>query len=476
MSIKPNSLPHSFTCSAALSRPGWPRVLVPPAVTGRHQTERRIAPIEILTGFESTYAPLHDRDVCETNGHVDRRCADLDLLAGTGVRRVRYPVRWHRVEETEGKLDWRETDEAMECLLERGLEPIADLLHHTSHPGWLDFADPRFSGAYLRYVEAFARRYPWIESYTLFNEPFSTLLLSGQVGAWPPYYDDLPGMIQLWNNVLPAWSEASRICRELLPNARHFHTDTCERHDGNTEAAALLNDRRFAVLDLLLGIDLDPDRPFFREMIAAGGADLLNMEPGHVDVVGLDYYAHNQWSHPKLDVDFAPTNRPCALSELIVEYWTRYQRPCLLGETNIRGTASDRATWFKYTLEQCEIAADAGVAMDGHCWYPFVDSCDWDSLLRRCEGHVDPVGIYSLDAQLDRQPSAISTSFALAAGGCRASELPAYEFQQPTAHWIRGWMPQMSDWEWQQPPEADRVPEAEAEAFDPLGALELTPA
>jgi hypothetical protein len=39
----------------------------------------------------------------------------------------------------------------------------------------LHFGNRRFRTAHLGYVEAFARRYPWIESYTLFNEPFSTL-------------------------------------------------------------------------------------------------------------------------------------------------------------------------------------------------------------------------------------------------------------------------------------------------------------
>jgi hypothetical protein len=74
---------------------------------------------------------------------------------------------------------------------------------------------------------------------------------------------------------------------------------------------------------------------------------------------------------------------------------------------------------------------------------------------------------------MDRQPSSITRSFELAASGCPASELPAYEFQQPTAQWIRCWMPQMAHWEWQLPPEDERAPDAEPEAFDPLGALEV---
>ena len=123
--------------------------------------------------------------------------------------------------------------------------------------------------------------------------------------------------------------------------------------------------------------------------------------------------------------------------------------------------------------KSCEIAASAGVPIEGHCWFPFVDSCDWDTLLRRCDCHRDPVGIYFLDETLQRHPSSISRTFALAASGCRASELPAYHFQQPTADWLRGWMPQMAHWDWQLPPIEEREPENKAEPFDPLGARKV---
>jgi hypothetical protein len=123
-----------------------------------------------------------------------------------------------------------------------------------------------------------------------------------------------------------------------------------------------------------------------------------------------------------------------------------------LTETNVRGYASDRASGLKHTLEQCELACDAGVELDGYCWFPFVDSCDWDSVLCRCEGNVDPVGVYWLDESLDRRPSCMSESYARAVGGAPAAELPAYRFRPPVAEWLRGWLPQMAHWDWQDPP------------------------
>jgi hypothetical protein len=147
---------------------------------------------------------------------------------------------------------------------------------------------------------------------------------------------------------------------------------------------------------------------------------------------------------------------PAPLSSLIEEYWERYRRPCLLGETNIRGYASDRASWLRYTLEQCERARAAGVPLDGYCWFPFVDSCDWNSLLARAAGSVDPVGVYWLDERLERRPSSMSAAYTLAARGAPAAELPAYRFQPPVSEWLRGWMPHMRHWDWQDPP-ADEI-------------------
>ncbi|HEY0520881.1 MAG TPA: hypothetical protein VGC84_15405, partial [Ilumatobacteraceae bacterium] len=173
-----------------------------------------------------------------------------------------------------------------------------------------------------------------------------------------------------------------------------------------------------------------------------------------IDVVGLDYYAHCQW-HFGPTGGSAPSPCPPALSELITEYAQRYQRPVWLGETNLRGYPSDRATWLKYTLEQCEQAAASGVDLRGFCWFPFIDSCDWDSLLQHCNRHVDPVGVFSIGADGRRHPSTMSVSYARAAHGVPAAELPAYRFEEPVASWLKGWMPQMSHWDWQPAPRSE---------------------
>ena len=424
-------------------------------------------PLRFLAAFESTFQPAHDVDVAETTGHVARWREDLDLVRSCGVTALRYPVRWHRIERERGTFDWAETDRVLNHMADVGMSPIVDLVHHTSYPLWLKrgFADRRFGSAFLRYVEAFARRYPWIEGFTLFNEPFTTFFLCGQEGVWAPNLKGLKGFLTLALNVMPALTEASRICRGLLPRARHLYVDACERASaasaGAEPFAELANDRRFFLTDLFLGRPLEADRPFVAEVLAVGGDPLLELEPGFIDVLGLDYYAHNQWQY--LDATgrgLMSSPEPAPLSDLIAEYWERYQLPCSLGETNIRGYASDRASWLKYTLEQCEAARAAGVPLESYCWFPFVDSCDWDSLLFRSAGNVDPVGVYWLDEDLERRPSSMSDSYRRAVAGTPARDLPAYRFQEPVASWLRGWISQVQHWDWIDPPAGELVANA----------------
>jgi hypothetical protein len=98
------------------------------------------------------------------------------------------------------------------------------------------------------------------------------------------------------------------------------------------------------------------------------------------------------------------------------------------------------------------MAQAAGVPLTAYCWFPFVDSLDWDSLLANAAGHIDPVGVYWLDEQLVRHESSMSRSYAAAAGGVPSASLPAYRFCPPLTDWLRGFLPQMRHWDWREPP------------------------
>jgi hypothetical protein len=413
----------------------------------------------MFSAFESTYLPGHGVDVTETTGHDRQWRADLDRVLSGGVTTVRYPVRWHRVEASRGDYDWREPDAVLGYLFERGVHVVLDLVHHTSYPEWLDdgFRDRRFGAAFVAYAEAAAARYPWLAAYTLFNEPFATLFLAGHEALWPPYDRGVEGFVRLLQSVLPALSRASQCWAELLPDASHLWVDTCEHHVGTpggpARYAELANDRRHILLDLALHHDLDPGRPFLRQLLAAGGESLLELDPVRVDVLGLDYYCHSEWFYDEAG-GHAPSPRPVGLAALAEHYGHRYGLPMVLSETNLRGLPTDRASWLRYTLEQYETAIERGVDLRGYCWFPYVDSCDWDSLLARPAGRADPVGVVGLD----RGRTVFTDAWEAAAGGAPSSQLPAYRFQPPCDRQLAGLLPQLGHWPWQDPPAAEHAP------------------
>lgn len=242
--------------------------------------------VHFIGAFESTFHPRSGLDVGDFNGHWDQWDEDVAELVAAGIRTVRYPLRWHRIEASPGAYDFSDTDRETDYLRRHGVEPIVDLVHHTSYPAWLDdgFRDRRFPDAYRAYARAVAARYPWITSYTLFNEPFATLFLAGHEALWPPYDRGLEGFIRVVGNVLPAVCAVANEWAGALPGARHVWVDTCEHHagipGGAAEYAALANDRRHLLLDLVLGHDLDENRPFLRQVIDAGGRGLLELPPG----------------------------------------------------------------------------------------------------------------------------------------------------------------------------------------------------
>jgi beta-glucosidase/6-phospho-beta-glucosidase/beta-galactosidase len=416
----------------------------------------------MVGGFESTYVPAFGRDSLATTGHDTRWAADLDHLAEVGVRHLRYPLRWHAIEVAPGTYDWAETDRVLGHLQQRGMAPIVDLVHHTSYPDWLSdgFRGPDFGPAYVRYAEAVATRYPWLPAYTLFNEPFATLFLAGHEALWPPYDRGIEGFVRLLRSVLPAMSEAGRCWAELLPQARHVWVDTAEHHTGavgHEDHAAMANDRRHVVLDLYLGHQLHDDRPFLSRLLAAGGEDLLQLAPGRVDLLGLDYYCHSEWFYDDEGAR-APSPVPLGLAAIIEQYGERYDLPMMVTETNIRGLETDRASWLRYMLQEYDTALSRGARLHGLCWFPHVDSTDWDTLLARFRGRPDPVGVLSVGEHAARRRTAFTAAWEAAARGEPTGRLPAYRFQQPCAQELTGYLPHLEDWPWQDPSGHDVVP------------------
>lgn len=422
--------------------------------------------MEFLTGFESTYLPDHDIDVLTLTQHDRRWRDDLLLVRDAGIRRLRYPIPWHRIERTRGRYDWGWTDDVLGGLRDLGLAPIVDPIHHTSFPRWLTdgFLHPDFPATYAAFCAAFAGRYLWVRDYTVFNEPLATTMLCTEIAAWPPARPGGAAFHRMALNVARGICEATAAIAAAQPAARFIHVETAERH-GALDAESgpfveYLNQRRFLPLDLVLG-RVAPGHPLYERVRREAGADERELRwfgdhAARVDVLGLDYYAHCEHQfHRRGSV--CPSQAPRGFAAIAREYWARYRRPLMLTETNIRGFVSDRITWLRYMVGQCEELADGGVPFEGFCWFPFIDSTDWDTLLNLPRGRIDPVGLYWLEeGTLARRDSELVRLYrGLARGALRAADLPAYRFLPPVTRQLAGFHRHWAAWPWREPNPVD---------------------
>jgi beta-glucosidase/6-phospho-beta-glucosidase/beta-galactosidase len=420
--------------------------------------------LKIISGFESTHMFGTGKDVLQTTRHTEFYREDLELVNLAGIDLLRYSAPWHSIEKTRGVYDWSWLDQALGCMRELGIQPILDPLHHTSFPEWLrgGFANPNFVEAYLQFVTALAERYPWIKHYTVINEPFVTTWFCGHAGKWHPRRRGNRNFVPMILNVVKAINLVSRMLVETIPDVKLIHVDAAEKHraaDKESEAhACFSNNVRFLVPDLILG-RVGEDHALYPYLNHFGATpeeiSWFAENPARIDILGLDYYSHCELEWSKKGRIY-PNVTPEGFVPTALDFATRYNLPVMLTETNIRGYVSDRISWLKFMIEQCEQLetklAPLGIPFEGFCWYPFIDSTDWDSLVTKANGNIDPQGIYWLDKDLNRHASELSDIFsALAWGQITSKDIPAYRFQAPLDNILKGFFPLMQHWEWKEP-------------------------
>lgn len=421
--------------------------------------------MRFLSGFESTHIFGSGTDVLNLTKHTEFVEEDLDLVDLCGLDLMRYSAPWHSIEREKGIYDWTWLDKVLNRFRDLGIELILDPLHHTSFPDWLTggFANPEFADSYVKFARKLAARYPWIRYYTIINEPFVTALFCGGEGIWYPYLKSKNSFVEMILNMGEAICRISEHLTETLDEVHFVHVDVCEKHRPinaeSIENAEFRNELRFLVSDLILG-KIDAAHPLYaylmRHDAASDKLEWFVNNPSRIDILGLDYYAHSEleWN---LDERVYPNRNPEGFAEIAMEYVRRYHLPVMLTETNIRGSLSDRISWLKFMVEQCEILEQRLIPKHipflGFCWYPFIDSTDWCSLVRQANGRVDPQGIYHLDGEnMRRNASELSDIFAsLACGAISSADIPAYKFQPPLDAELAGFLPLINHWQWREP-------------------------
>lgn len=421
--------------------------------------------LEHYGAFESTRIHGCSVDILDTTRHTEHWRADLEMLLAAGIRTVRYPAPWHKIEPRPGVFEFEWLDGPMGFFRENGLNPVLDPAHGTSFPEWLmgGFASAHFPELYRRYVEKLAQRYPFVRQYTVFHEPLQTALFCSWTGTWYPHLRSDRSFVGMAVNIGRAICTASAALRRIHPDIVLVHIDRCEQHRmldmESAEWARFANERRFLMADLITGRICDGHRllPYLRangflRRYQAWFED--HAEPFHV--LGLDYSRDSEmewrWNRERQVAEIRfPPRRPAGFATIAKTYARRFGAPVILAGTNIRGTVPDRLTWLRFMEEQCRRAMDDGVDLRGFCWHPSIDSTDGSSCDTQPAQEIDPRGIWRLEpVSLARRESELSACYtALASGQLVWNELPAYRFGAPLDTELTGYLRLMSHWdEW----------------------------
>lgn len=391
-------------------------------------------PIELWAGPECTVNRVADRylDQMRYSG-FDRRIEDLDLLAGLGITRLRFPIIWERTApDGPGSADWRWSDERIARLRELKVKPIAGLLHHGSGPRHTSLVDPAFPALLAEYARAVAERYPDIDAYTPVNEPLTTARFSGLYGIWYPHGRDERTFIRALLGEVQGTVLAMRAIREIHPGAQLVQTDDL----GHITATPRLqyqadfeNERRWLGYDLLMG-RVDRHHPMWDWLLhhGAGEAEMMSLaeEPCPPDILGINSYitserflderlalypAHLHGGNGRdryADVETARVHGAHlgGFAARLGEAWERYRLPMAITEVHLGCSREEQMRWLHQAWQSAHKLGAEGVDMRAVTIWAALGTYDWDSLVTREAGHYEP-GLFDVRSGTPR-PTALA--------------------------------------------------------------------
>ncbi len=304
-------------------------------------------------------ATRHDRFVAR----------DYRLLQDYGIYTARDGVRWHLIEPERGVYDWTSVLPMLRAAKETQMQVIWDLWHY-GWPGDIDIFTPEFVDRFAKFAAAFTELVSDIGTETPYLSPINEISFfswaGGDGGIMNPFVRGRGA--DLKRQLVRASIAAIRAIRDVNPATRLFQVDpminVIPHRDRPVDApeAELYRQSQFHVWDMISG-RLEPE---------------LGGHPDYLDVIGVNYYIHNQWrfpgGHGSMIVPSDPRYRH--VRDMLAEIYERYQRPLFIAETGIEDET--RPAWLRYISNETAAAISEGVPMEGICIYPVVNHPGWN--------------------------------------------------------------------------------------------------
>ncbi len=306
--------------------------------------------------------------------HDEFARADYARLQAEGLRVAREGVRWHLVEARPGHYDFTSALPIVRAACETRTQVVWDLCHF-GWPAHLDLFKPEFVAALADFGAAFAE---WLEKetdQTGFFVPVNEISFfswaSGDEGSMYPFVTGRG--FELKAQLVRATIQAMDAIWSVQPAARFLHVDPIihvvadPRHPEEQAEAEAYRQSQFQAWEMLSG-RLWPE---------------LGGQERYLDILGVNFYPHNQWFYNLKDFrrvrKFRPLNRRHPLYRpfraMLGEVYRRFQHPIYVAETGAEDRL--RANWFRYVCQETRAALQAGIPLQGICLYPILNHPGW---------------------------------------------------------------------------------------------------
>ena len=379
-----------------------------------------------LGGFESSAhrltADQRQLDLIAATRHDHFALEDYRIARRCNIRSIRDGLRWHLIETEPGRYDWSSFLPMIRAARTAGVQVIWDLCHY-GIPAWLDIWSDEFLERFAAFCAAAARivvaegdgRVPF---YCPMNEINFWAWGGGDHGHMYPH--TIGRGPELKRRLARAAIVAVDAVRSVEPRARFIQAEPLinvvtppEASDDDKRGADEHMAAQFEAFDMIAG----------RRYPDLGGSE------AHLDLIGLNFYPHNQFFRGGAMLPLGHWfYRP--LQELLVDVHRRYSHhDLLLTETGAEG--ANGTGWLRYVGGEVRAALRLGVPLRGVCLYPIMDYPGWnDGRHCRC-GLIrtdDEWGRRAIDwtllEELDQERRLCSVSLAQPARRCETEAAP----------------------------------------------------
>ena len=375
----------------------------------------------LVGGFECSSHRRRDGrrlDMIAATRHDEFAFHDYRRLGELGIKTARDGLRWHLIEAVPGKFDFSSVERQMDAAALAGVQVIWDLFHY-GYPDHIDIFSIDFPQRLAALANAFAEYYSDRTGAPLYFVPVNEIsffsYIAGDIGRFYPYAVGRGD--EMKRQLVRAAIASIEAIREVTPSSRVFMSEPATyiiaRPDEPqfAEAAERYRTAQYEAFDMMSG-RIEPE---------------LGGRPEYLDVIGINYYPHNQWYYP--DREMIPLGhelyRPFA--DILQEIYDRYKRPMIISET---GTEDERrAEWFRYVATQSREARLRGVDLHGICLYPIVNHPGWEDerhchngLWDYCDENGDRCVYEPLAAELRALQSAYQPAAPASSSGAFRSE------------------------------------------------------